>query len=79
MYDRQGVKYIEQGKHFMADMPFISTNSENITLDKLVLVDINTQRVMKIQVNIIYESAPVTIGLYLIPELSKSIQSKYIS
>ena len=58
MYDRLAVKYIEAGEHFMADMPFVITNPEEITLDRLVLVDINTQRVMKIQVNLIYGSSP---------------------
>jgi hypothetical protein len=58
MYDRLAVKYIEAGEHFMADMPFVITNPEEITLDKLVLVDINTQRVMKIEVNLIYGSSP---------------------
>ncbi len=65
MYDRLGNKYIDVGTHFMADMPFIITNPEEITLDKLVLVDMNTQRVMKIQVNIIYEQAPVPLDYIL--------------
>jgi hypothetical protein len=65
MYDRLGQKYIEVGTHFMADMPFIITNPEEVTLDKLVLVDMNTQRVMNIQVNIIYEQAPVPLDYIL--------------
>jgi hypothetical protein len=65
MYDRLGFKYIEQGVHFMADMPFGITTPENITLDKLVLVDINTQRVMKIQVNIIYGTTPIPLDYIL--------------
>ena len=65
MYDRLAVKYIEAGEHFMADMPFYIANPEAITLDKLILVDINTQRVMKIEVNIIYEQAPVPLDYIL--------------
>ena len=65
MYDRLAVKYIEPGEHFMADMPFTLTNYEDVILDKLILVDINTQRVMKIEVNIIYESAPVPLDYIL--------------
>ncbi len=65
MYDRLAVKYIEPGVHFMADMPFSISNYEDITLDKLVLVDIDKQRVMKIQVNIIYQAPPLPLDYIL--------------
>jgi hypothetical protein len=54
MYDRFAQKYIEAGDHFMADMPFVISNPEAITLDKIILVDINTHKVMNIEVNLIY-------------------------
>jgi len=54
MYDRFAQKYIEAGEHFMADMPFVISNPEAITLDKIILVDINTHKVMNIEVNLIY-------------------------
>lgn len=54
MYDRSAQKYIDAGEHFMADMPFTISNPENITMDKLILVDINRQKVLKIEVNINY-------------------------
>ncbi len=57
MYDRLAVKYIEPGVTLYGRYAVHqSPTHEDITLDKLVLVDINTQRVMKIQVNIIYET-----------------------
>lgn len=59
MYDRLGQKYIEPGVHFMADMPFNISNYDDITLDRLILVDMNVQRVMKIQVNIIHQAPPL--------------------
>jgi hypothetical protein len=55
MYDRLAQKYIEDGVNkFMADMPFVITNPENVTLDKLILVDINQKKVTKIEVNLIF-------------------------
>jgi len=65
MYDRIGQKYIQPGIHFMADMPFIISNYEDITLDRLILVDINVQRVMKIQVNIIHQAPPLPLDYIL--------------
>jgi len=55
MYDRLAEKYVEAGTYqFMADMPFSITNPEDISLDKLILVDIDQQKVMKLEVNLIY-------------------------
>jgi hypothetical protein len=54
MYDRLGQKYIDAGVHFMADMPFVISNPEQINLHKIILVDINTQKVMNVEVNLIY-------------------------
>jgi len=65
MYDRLAKKYIEPGVHFMADMPFTISNYNDITLDKLVLVDINVQRVMNIEVNIIHQNPPVPLDYIL--------------
>jgi hypothetical protein len=65
MYDRLAEKYIEPGFHFMADMPFEISNYNDITLDKLVLVDINVQRVMNIEVNIIHQAPPLPLDYIL--------------
>jgi hypothetical protein len=57
MYDRLGQKYIEDGVNsFMADMPFVISNPEDITLEKLILVDINQHKVMNVEVNLIYST-----------------------
>ncbi|MBK9099323.1 MAG: choice-of-anchor D domain-containing protein [bacterium] len=65
MYDRLAQRYIEPGMHFMADMPFTISNYNDITLDRLVLVDINVQRVMNIEVNIIHQAPPLPLDYIL--------------
>jgi len=57
MYDRLGEEYVEAGSfEFMADMPFGITNPEDISLDKVILVDINQRKVMNLEVNLIYST-----------------------
>jgi hypothetical protein len=58
MYDRLANKFIESGEHFMADMPFHINNPEELTLDKIILVNTDKQKLQKIQVEIVYGSAP---------------------
>lgn len=65
MYDRLGQRYIEPGLHFMADMPFTISNYNDLTLDKLILVDMNVQRVMNIEVNIIHQAPPLPLDYIL--------------
>ena len=54
MYDRFANKYIEAGEHFMADMPFNITDPKNISVAKLILVDINKHKLGNIVIEIIY-------------------------
>jgi hypothetical protein len=59
MYDRLANKVIEAGsEHFMADMPFHINNPEELTLDKIILVNTDKQKLEKIQVEIVYGNAP---------------------
>jgi hypothetical protein len=58
MYDRLANKYIDAGKHFMADMPFRISNPEEVSPEKMVLVDINKQKVENLHIEIIYGNAP---------------------
>ncbi len=58
LYDRLGEKFIEAGEHFMADMPFVLTNPSDVSLEKMILVDMNKEILMKIQVEIIYGNPP---------------------
>ena len=58
LYDRLGAKYIEKGNHFLVDMPFNIVNPEDITIEKIVLVDMNKNRLENISVNTIYGNPP---------------------
>ncbi|RKY94574.1 MAG: Coagulation factor protein, partial [Ignavibacteriae bacterium] len=65
LYDPLGEEYIEAGEHIMADMPFALSNPEEVTLDKLILVDVSVQKLTKIQVEIIYGSPKLPIDFML--------------
>ncbi len=65
LYDPIGEKYLEEGKHFMANMPFALNNPEEVLLDKLILVDVNRQKLTKIQVEIIYGSDDLPVDYML--------------
>jgi hypothetical protein len=55
MYDRAGQKYIDAGvNNFMADMPFVLTNPNDVSVAKIVLVDINTRKLQNIVIQTIY-------------------------
>jgi len=55
MYDRAGQQYIDAGvNNFIADMPFMLTNSEDVSVAKIVLVDINTKKLGNIVIQTIY-------------------------
>jgi hypothetical protein len=55
MYDRAGQKYIDAGvNNFMADMPFVIANPNDVTVAKIVLVDINAQKLTNINIQTIY-------------------------
>lgn len=58
MYDRLGNKYIESGQHLLADMPFYITNPKDITIEKVILVDMNRNKIENIEVEINYQSEP---------------------
>jgi hypothetical protein len=65
LYDPMGEKYLEEGEHFMAEMPFAIDNPEEVLLDKLILVDVNRQKLTKIQVEIIYGSDDLPVDYML--------------
>jgi hypothetical protein len=55
MYDRQGDKFIDAGvNNFMADMPFVLTDPNDVSVAKIVLVDINTNKLTNIVIQIVY-------------------------
>ncbi|MBT8382929.1 MAG: T9SS type A sorting domain-containing protein, partial [Ignavibacteria bacterium] len=60
LYDPLGEQYIESGEHFLVDMPFELNKPEEVTLDKLILVDVTREKLKKIQVEIIYGNPPLS-------------------
>jgi hypothetical protein len=58
LYDRQGEKFIDAGENMLADIPFQISRPEDITLEKILLIDINRQAVMLNEVEIIYGTPP---------------------
>jgi hypothetical protein len=54
LYDPLGEKYIEPGKHFLAEMPFLLEEPEKVTIEKIILVDIHREKLLSIQVEMVY-------------------------
>jgi hypothetical protein len=65
MYDRAGEKYIEEGVNFMADMPFNLPNPEEVSVAKLILVDINKRKLGNIAIEVIYGETPLPLDYIL--------------
>ena len=59
LYDRQGIKVIKAGENLLADIPLIIDYPEEFTLEKLIIIDINRQRIMDAEVEIIYGEPPI--------------------
>ena len=58
LYDRQGQKIIESGEHMMADIPFQITRPEDISIERIFLVDEYRQPVILNELEIIYGTPP---------------------
>ena len=58
MYDRLGAGMIEQGEHFLADIPFHISNPGNVIPGKIILVDANRHRLDNIEIEIINDDDP---------------------
>lgn len=66
MYDRAAQKYIDAGvNNFMADMPFTLTNPNDVSVAKIVLVDINKKKLTNITVQIVYGTTPLPLDYIL--------------
>jgi hypothetical protein len=59
LYDPLGEKHIEPGEHLMAEMPFTLSNPDDVSLENIVLVDVNREKLVNISVEIIYSDAAV--------------------
>jgi len=68
LYDRQGIKVINSGERLLADIPFRISNPESITVEKVILIDINRHRVMddEIEIELIYGDPPFIPGDYIL-------------
>jgi hypothetical protein len=58
LYDPSGNAVVESGENFVANMPFAIENPQDISVDKIILVDIMNKKVGEINVEIFYENAP---------------------
>jgi hypothetical protein len=58
LYDRAGSKTIDAGEHMIGDIPFQITRPEDITLDKILIIDINRKELNLTDIEIIYSPPP---------------------
>ena len=65
-YDPAGQKQIEPGNHNMAEMRFIISNPDQISIDKLILVDENREKILNLLIEIVLtnETLPTSYLLY---------------
>ena len=69
-----GEKFIDAGEHMIADIPFDIARPEDITLERILIIDINRQPININEIEIIYElSSFYPVRLYSISKLSESI------
>lgn len=59
MYDQAGQKYIEEGRHYVGNIPFTIQRPQDISIDKLILVSLDKRKLTNIKVEIIYGDAPL--------------------
>ncbi|HEY6625611.1 MAG TPA: T9SS type A sorting domain-containing protein, partial [Ignavibacteriaceae bacterium] len=65
LYDPLGREHLEPGEHLMADMPFALKNPEKVTVENIILVDVNRKKLTKIQVDIVLGSSTVPVDYML--------------
>ncbi len=58
LYDNAGNEIIDAGVNFVANLPFTISDPEEISVDKIILVDTNKEKLLNIQIEIIYGNAP---------------------
>ena len=58
LYDQGGNAYIEAGENYVANIPFTLENPQDISIEKIILVDINKVKIGTINVEIFYNNAP---------------------
>lgn len=58
LYDRKGIKTIKSGENFISDIPLFISNPAEVSIEKLILIDINRQRIFDAQIEIVYGTPP---------------------
>lgn len=58
LYDRKGAKIIESGENFLAEIPFNISNPQSISIDNLILINVNRERIFNADIEIIYSEPP---------------------
>jgi hypothetical protein len=67
LYDLAGNIVINAGENYVANLPFMIDDPESITIDKVILVNTNKEKLLKIEIEIIYGSSvelPVDYALF---------------
>ncbi|MFN3871907.1 MAG: T9SS type A sorting domain-containing protein [Ignavibacterium sp.] len=58
LYDRAGMKTLSSGNNFLANIPFPVENPENVTVDKIILISSNNERLLDNKLEIKYQDPP---------------------
>jgi hypothetical protein len=58
LYDPAGNAFVTSGESYVANMPFTLENPQEITIDKVILVDVMNNKVGIVNVEIFYNNAP---------------------
>jgi hypothetical protein len=65
-YDPLGEVFLAPGKHLIADLPFQLINPDDVVLDKIILVDVNREKVNGLQAKLIYGNPPASPSDYIL-------------
>lgn len=66
LYDRQGIKVVKSGENFLADIPVNIMNPEDITIENLIIIDVNRDRTLNSEMEIIYGQPPALLLDYIL-------------
>ena len=58
LYDQSGNAVVEAGDNLVANLPFSVSDPQGISIDKIILVDVNNNKIGIINIEIYYENAP---------------------
>ncbi|MFI5237958.1 MAG: T9SS type A sorting domain-containing protein, partial [Ignavibacteriales bacterium] len=58
LYDRQGQKTLPAGENLLGDFPFFISRPEDIKIEKFILIDVNREKIVVDEVEIIFGNPP---------------------